>query len=104
MPVLRIFGIALIVLLSAKICPGAGKLERAERLSDGEILELKEVRTKAHQQIDEARRSIAEVENKIAVNHKIKSEHWMEWSRYYMIDGDYILTYIENYMIYTPPY
>lgn len=70
-------------------------LERVEELTKEEINELYTVRDK----VKYAQIKLKEIEDKIARQHNIAKERYLEWERYYKIDGCYILLYYNNFMV-----
>jgi len=72
----------------------AAELRAVEKLTEIEILQLKEAKDAAR----EANRKLQEVQDRIAIDHKMKGESWMEWSSWYEINGEFIFYYYRSNM------
>lgn len=64
-----------------------GNLSAVERLTDSEQKELADARAK----VEAAQTELETVQARIAGAHKFGKESYMEWSRWYEFDGDFIL-------------
>lgn len=65
----------------------SGTLVRADRLTADEIKSLAD----AQAEIDKATTNLRQVQASVALSHKMTGQSWMEWSTWYVFDGDFIL-------------
>jgi outer membrane lipoprotein-sorting protein len=89
---------ALALTLLALACAGclnAQTLQRAEKLTDAEKVQ----RAEARQKVANAQAELETVEAKIAGAHGMGKESWMEWSRWYEFDGEFILQRSSSMMV-----
>jgi hypothetical protein len=85
------------LLLSIIMCKplyAGGTLEKVEPLTHEE----KNLLYAARQGVTEAKTELRKLEERIARDHKMKEESWMEWRSWFEIDGDYILLRAELLM------
>jgi hypothetical protein len=88
-----IFALALLIMATGAM---AQTLTKVEKLTELEILQLKDAR----EQVLKANNELDRVESEIKVAHKMRDESYMEWSNSVTIDGDYILMRYHNNMDY----
>lgn len=82
-----------ILILCASSFGQLGRMVAAEKLTGDEKKELAAAALKVKQANDE----LAETQAKIAGNHKFGKEGYMEWSRWYEFDGDFIIQRVYSY-------
>lgn len=88
-----------LILVAAVFClmvglVDAGELIRVEKLTEEEKLQI----DVAEARISEAQANLINIKRKIAEDHQMKEESWMEWSSTIDFDGEYILLRKQSHM------
>ena len=84
------------ILTTSALAQNSGTMIAAEKLTDQE----KKMLSEAYAKVSDAAVNLRVTKEKIAAQHSMKEEHWMEWSSWYEFDGDYIVKRYQSHMAY----
>jgi hypothetical protein len=90
--------VLLLLCLSVTAVGQDAKLVAVEKLTDTQKTEL----AAAQKKVDEAQAELNTVKAKIAAQHNFGQESYMEWSRWYVIQDDFILQYGQHHILIQP--